>query len=204
MKQSSLGSPIALLRTVRVGSQSAPKLEAVRSALLSYAPTVEVIGHAVDSGVPDQPVGWSEIKLGAYNRAHAALKKGDCELAVGIEDGLVKLEELDGEVLNVGVALVTDGKRQGFGLSSGFAYPNPCVAPALYDREPIGGVFDGLWASRFGQADGVASSESIGNIGKLTLGVLGRSEYGRHAVLCALIRFLHPEWYAGDGRESRK
>ena len=35
----------------------------------------------------------------------------------------------------------------------------------------------------------------VGNVGKLTLGVLTRSEYARHAVLCALIAFLHPDLY---------
>jgi non-canonical (house-cleaning) NTP pyrophosphatase len=34
-----------------------------------------------------------------------------------------------------------------------------------------------------------------GNVGRLTRGVLTRAEYGRHAVLCALIRFIHPALY---------
>ena len=39
------------------------------------------------------------------------------------------------------------------------------------------------------------SARTSGNIGKLTLGVLPRSDYARHAVLCALVSFLHPDLY---------
>jgi hypothetical protein len=67
--------------------------------------------------------------------------------------------------------------------------------PALEDREPIGEVFDALWCAEKGEPAPEPSGRSLGNIGMLSLGVLPRSEYGRHAVVCALIRFLHPEMY---------
>jgi non-canonical (house-cleaning) NTP pyrophosphatase len=41
----------------------------------------------------------------------------------------------------------------------------------------------------------LAVGVSVGNVGRLTLGVLPRAEYTRHAVLCALVRFLHPGFY---------
>jgi non-canonical (house-cleaning) NTP pyrophosphatase len=37
----------------------------------------------------------------------------------------------------------------------------------------------------------------MGNVGKLTAGVLTRSEYARHAVLCALVAFVNPDLYPG-------
>jgi len=39
----------------------------------------------------------------------------------------------------------------------------------------------------------------MGNVGKLTAGVLPRSEYARHAVLCALVAFLNPDLYPASG-----
>jgi non-canonical (house-cleaning) NTP pyrophosphatase len=42
----------------------------------------------------------------------------------------------------------------------------------------------------------------VGNIGKLTLGVLPRSEYTRHAVLCALVALIHGDLYAGTGART--
>lgn len=191
---------LASLRRVRVGSTSPPKLEAVRNALAAFAPRVEVEGVAVSSGVPEQPVGFQEIVLGARNRAERARR--DAELGVGIEDGLVALPSGDrsdpSEHLNVGCAAVTDGSRVGLGFSSAFAYPPSCTLPAVRDREPIGPLFDRFWAQWRGEASPRPSGAGVGNIGKLSLGVLTRGEYARHAVVCALLCFLHPDLYAGD------
>jgi inosine/xanthosine triphosphatase len=185
---------------VRVGTENGPKLEAVRLAFGAYASQVEVLGSAVDSGVPEQPVGFDEIIEGARNRARAAAETGACELSVGIEDGLVELPGQSGAPpLNMGCAIVTDGAREGLGFSSGFAYPPGCSKPAIEGRQPIGDLFDAYWRSRAKDDPGAPpgpSALSSGNVGKLSLGVLPRSEYARHAVLCALIRFLHPDLYA--------
>ncbi len=177
---------------VRVGTLNPPKLEAVRSALVAFAPAVAVEGVAVESGVPDQPVGFDEIVAGARERARAAFASDACDLAVGIEDGLVSIPALGADAVNVGAAAVSDGVRTSVGLSSGFAYPPGCARPALEQREPIGGLFDALMGA---DDHGAPSALSQGNIGRLTGGVLTRAEYGRHAVLCALVRFLHPDLY---------
>ena len=196
-------SAVADVRRVRVGSAHGPKIEAVRAALAAYAPDVRIEGSEVASGVSDQPVGFAEIARGARARARAAFALGACELAVGYEDGLVLLDlgqETGIERLNVGCAAVTDGERVSVGLSSGFAYPNEVARRAVDERAPVGGLFDALWRSAHpGDAARGPSAQSEGNIGKLSLGVLPRSEYARHAVVCALVRFLHPRWYEGFG-----
>ncbi len=186
---------------MRVGTLNGPKIEAVRSALAPYAPGVAVEGIAVESGVPEQPVGYDEIVAGARTRARSALASGCCELAVGIEDGLVEIV-LEGRraVFNVGCAFVVSSEREALGFSSAFAYPPQCVVPALDEREPIGDVFDRVFRA-YSQdhspdsTDSAPSGTTSGNIGKLTGGVLPRSDYARHAVLCALVHFLHPDLY---------
>jgi inosine/xanthosine triphosphatase len=194
---------------VRVGTLNAPKIEAVRAAFEPYADAA-VVGVAVESGVPEQPVGYAEIVAGAQNRARRALASGDCELAVGVEDGLVELV-LDSaaagaglgtqrEVLNVGCAVVVGDGRESLGFSSAFAYPPECVAPALDERAPIGDVFDRVFREYAGESDELPSGRTTGNIGKLSLGVLPRSDYARQAVLCALVRFLHPALYDREPR----
>ena len=200
-------------RAIRVGTENRAKLGAVRDAFLRFAAPgtpLEVVPVGVESGVADQPVGWSEIVTGARNRARAALASGPCALAVGIEDGLVRLS--DGQALphegpveefhNVGCAWVTDGDRDGRGFSAGFAYPEGALAPALRERAPIGDLFDGHWSAHRrasedapGIAPGAPSGRSGGNIGRLTGGRLDRSAYGEQAVVCALILFLHTDLY---------
>ena len=189
-------TPLAQVELVRVGTRNVPKLDAVRAAVSAYASGVRVEGASVPTGVPEQPVGWDEIVGGARNRARAALASGACDLAVGIEDGLVEMTLEDRrEVLNVGCAFITDGARESIGFSSAFAYPPQCVAPALDERAPIGPVFDAVFSAYSGEGSEGPSGETLGNIGKLSGGVLPRSDYARQAVLCALVSFLHPELY---------
>lgn len=194
-------TPLAAVRRVRVGSTNPPKLAAVRAALAPWAPGAEVEGVSVPSGVPEQPVGFAEIVGGARARALAAHRAGAAgaadgsALGVGIEDGLVTLPGVDDLPLNVGCAAVTDGRRVAIGLSSAFAYPPECSAAALAAREPIGGLFDRLWEKARGESADAASALGVGNVGRLSLGVLPRAEYARHAVVCALLRFLHPDLY---------
>lgn len=189
---------LADVRRVRVGTTNDQKIRAAIGAMAGYAPDAAVEGAAVDSGVSPQPVGFEEISLGARNRAARAFAFGDCDLAVGYEDGLVELLALgddSGNLFNVGCAAVTDGSLVSLGLSSGFAYPPQCAEAAVRDRAPIGDLFDTLWAERSAAIGLGSAAESEGNIGKLSLGVLGRSEYARHAIVCALVRFLHPDLY---------
>lgn len=192
---------------IRIGSGNAAKREAVRRAFSQLlAPSAESriqgVPVAVESGVPEQPVGFEEIMAGARERARAARASGPCALAVGIEDGLVRLpdglplaDEAASGFYNVGCAWLTDGTREAAGLSSGFAYPTAPISAAAQAREPIGDLFDALWRA---QRDPSASSPSGprgGNIGKLTGGRLPRADYGAQAVLCALVRFLHKDLY---------
>jgi inosine/xanthosine triphosphatase len=206
-----------------VGTENRAKLGAVQDALAAFAePGVvpSVMPVAVASGVPEQPIGWGEIVAGARNRARAALSSGDCALAVGVEDGLVRLsddppaEDLS-DYYNVGCAWVTDGVLEGHGFSSGFAYPPGSLAPAVRDQSPIGSLFDDLWQDRRvetasyplpdsgtkGPSSGLAPAKAApsgrggGNIGLLTGGRLSRAAYGSHAVICALVPFLHTDLY---------
>lgn len=202
MSAAAVPSPLASVREVKVGSRNEPKVEAVRDALLAYAPAVRVEGVSVPSGVPEQPVGLDEIIRGARNRAVRAGKSDACDLAVGIEDGLIELpsgESGPGPAhVNLGCAAVTDGRRISLGFSSGFAYPPACSRRAANERAPIGALFERLWQERCGERLALPSARGIGNVGRLTLGVLPRAEYARHAVLCALVAFLHPDLYGPD------
>ena len=200
------------VKRVRVGTLNPPKLEAVRAAFAAFAPAVEVDGIEVDSGVPEQPVGYDEIIRGARNRASLAAASSPCDFGVGIEDGLVSLPTADPTSaddahrnihmnlhMNIGCAAVTDGRRTAIGFSSAFAYPPQCSEPAVAERQPIGEIFDRIWEQR--KASGADSPASVpsaitgGNIGRLSDGVLTRSEYARHGVLCALVAFLQPDLY---------
>lgn len=196
-----------------MGTENRAKRAAVHDAFARFAPAgarLELISVGVPSDVSEQPIGWTQIVRGARNRARAAFASGACALAVGIEDGLVRLADAPAPddapaagFFNVGCAWITDGRREGRGFSSGFAYPDGALRPAIRDQAPIGDLFDEVWsrhrapitADAAGIDPGEPSGRSGGNIGRLSGGRLPRSEYGSQAVVCALIRFLHTDLY---------
>lgn len=176
---------------VHAGTTNAAKLEAVRRGLGALLPDVRVEPYAARSGVSEQPIGLPEIVRGAIQRAHAAWAAGRCDLACGIEDGLVGVPQTATGYMNVGCAALHDGQRDFLGLSAGFEYPAGCVEAALPPRRmPVGDSFARLFPP---------SPEGWGNIGRLTGGALTRVDYGAQAVTCAAVRMLHPELY-GESR----
>jgi inosine/xanthosine triphosphatase len=180
---------------VRVGSRNTAKLEAVRRGLAPFFAHVDVLGVDAPSGVDPQPLGFAEIVAGARNRARGSHSGGAGELAAGIEDGLIALPEVPTGWLNLGCCVLFDGAREGLGFSAGFEYPPDCVAVATRSpRTPIGDAFDRRFAPRAGARDPGAGA---GNIGRLSEGALTRAEYGAQAVICAWLRFMHADLYAG-------
>lgn len=180
---------------VRVGSRNTAKLEAVRRGLAPFFAHVDVLGGDAPSGVDPQPLGFAEIVAGARNRARASHSGGACDLAAGIEDGLVAVPEVPTGWVNFGCCVLFDGAREGLGFSAGFEYPPDCVAAATRStRTPIGDAFERRFTPRSGGRDPGAAA---GNIGRLTEGALTRADYGVQAVTCAWLRFMHPELYAG-------
>ncbi len=180
---------------VRLGSENAAKLEAVRLGLGRLFERVEVVGCTAPSGVAEQPLGLDEIVRGARNRARAAWALGPCALGAGIEDGLTQVPGTRTGWLNIGCCALFDGDADYVGLSAGFEYPAPCVEAALGpERTPVGTSFDALFRPPAGWPD---PGRGSGNIGRLTRGVLPRAEYAAQAVICAAVRLLRPElWKA--------
>jgi inosine/xanthosine triphosphatase len=183
---------------VRVGSRNTAKLEAVRRGLAPFVARVEVVAGDAASGVDSQPLGYAEIVAGARNRARTSHSAGACDLAAGIEDGLIAVPEVPTGWVNVGCCVLFDGAREGIGFSAGFEYPPDCVAEATHSpRTPIGDAFDRRFKPRAGARD---PGPGAGNIGRLTEGALTRADYGAQAVTCAWLRFMHRELYAEGAR----
>ena len=181
---------------VRVGSRNAAKLEAVRRGLAPFFAQVAIEAADVSSGVDPQPLGWAEIVGGARSRAHGAHRIAACDLAAGIEDGLVEIPETATGWANIGCCVLFDGAREAIGFTAGFEYPPECVRRATAtSRTPIGDAFDALYRAPAGLAD---PGTLAGNIGRLSGGALTRADYGAQAVICAFVRLLHPDLYAKE------
>jgi hypothetical protein len=76
---------------VALGSATGLKVAAVRAVW--PAPDWSVAGEGVPSGVPEQPIGIEETRIGAMNRARRALAAvPTAEVAVGLENGMVEID----------------------------------------------------------------------------------------------------------------
>lgn len=160
-------TPLASLRRVVVGSTNPVKIGAARAVLQRLAPDVQVIGHAVPSGVPDQPWGDDETIRGALARAHGACALDDAELGVGIEGGVVQLE--DGNLRTCAwAAVVTRDGREGVGGSLAMQLPAR-VAELVRGGLELGHAMDRVT----GEHD---VKRGAGAVGILTAGLVSRQE----------------------------
>lgn len=189
---------------IAVGSRNPVKLEAVRLAFERTFPgeAVEVVGHEVDPGVPEQPHGEAETREGALTRARGAARRAPgADYHVGIEGGVAPPHPDDSGGAEGSVALhafarvvVLRGDRIGESATGRFRLPEP-VAALVWEGVELGEADDRV----FGRE---GSKSGKGAVGLLTGGSVTRTELYAQAVCLALCRFVHPELY-GDDRPAR-
>jgi len=163
---------------IHVGTRNPLKVRAARSGFaLAFPETpLQVVGVAVDAGVPSQPFD-EQVATGAIARARRAL--ADADYGVGIEAGLVRLPGCD-EPLSVQICAVVDRSgRLTVGHGPGYALPASVV-----ERLRSGTTLNREMSARVGRDD---VKETIGAIGILSGGRIDRFAITREAVLMALL-----------------
>ncbi len=173
---------------VALGSHNPVKVEATRQAFAIYFDAVEVVEVKVSSGVKPFPTSGVETLKGALTRARGAAEAmPDADFSVGIEAGIITTSEHE---LALAFAVVQQADRQGLGSSAGFELPPGLLA----ELDPTSDDFKQV-------IDAVMGGENLfqgeGAIGVLTQSSLTRTAILRDAVICALIRFISPQFY-GD------
>lgn len=176
------------MKKVIVGSNNPVKLEATKEAFTLAFPDVEFEFStlSVPSGVPDQPMGESETKLGAANRAHACkAAHPEADFFVGLEGGL---EKVDGEYWAFAwMSILDTAGSSGFGRTGSFLLP-PKVSELIDQGEELGVATDAVFNE-------VNSKHKGGTVGILTNETITRKDFYREALLFALIPFVKPELY---------
>ena len=159
---------------VAVGSTNPVKLAAARAVLSAVAPMARVESVGVASGVRDQPWGDDETIRGALARARGACATDGAELGIGIEGGVVAME--DGSVRTCAwAAVVTRDGREGVGGSLAMQLPER-VAELVRGGMELGHAMDRV----SGQHD---VKRGAGAVGILTAGLVTRQ--GAYEVLVA-------------------
>jgi inosine/xanthosine triphosphatase len=174
-------NPLANIRRVVVGSTNPVKIGAVRAVLRRLAPEVEVTGHAVPSGVRDQPWGDDETIRGALTRARGACAMGGAELGIGIEGGVVAASDGSVRTCAWAAAVSRDG-RQGVGGSLSMQLPEQ-VAQLVRDGVELGHAMDRVTGTH-------DVKRGAGAVGILTAGLVNRQDAYEVLVAYALAPLL--------------
>lgn len=181
---------------VLVGSGNPVKRAATADAFgVAFDAEIEVEGVAVESGVPDQPIGGQTWE-GAINRARTLAERpeaADAEFTVGLEGGI---ERAAGRWFAFGAMCVRHREgREGLGSSARFELPAR-VMEAIEAGEELGAVIDGLVDERDTKRRG-------GAIEYFTDGAMDRRALYRSGLIVALGPFLHPEAWRGEPERPR-
>ena len=149
---------------IAIGSTNPTKTNAVAAVTRLVFPHAEIVTLEVPSGIPDQPIGDIETRLGALNRARAALAATDADWGVGLEGGINQTEL--GTTTNAWCVIVDSAGRVGVGGSANMLLTENVTARVLGGSE-LGEAMDEY-------ADMENVKRKMGAIGVLTGSLLDR------------------------------
>ncbi|OGV91001.1 hypothetical protein A3A66_03155 [Microgenomates group bacterium RIFCSPLOWO2_01_FULL_46_13] len=172
------------MKTIAVGSLNPVKLAAVKTAIKDKLIRVKVVAVDVDSGVDGQPRSDAATRLGALNRAHAALKAVKSDLAIGLEGGIIINRRA---VWNTVWCCAVD-KQDRISLVNGerFILPQKISTPIRQGIE-MGPLMDELTGRK-----NIKHQE--GMLGIVTGGWVSRETAYAHLVRLVLGRLFNPDW----------
>ncbi len=123
---------------IAVASKSEHKISAVRMAYQCLGIDAEAIGVAARSMIDEQPYGMEATQRGATYRARDALGKApDCDIAIGIENGLVYSGASNGQsgIAHFDIPVIALVSRTHIGrwyaIGAGHAVPDVYVGRAM-------------------------------------------------------------------------
>jgi len=170
---------------IAVGSTNPVKFNAIKTVLSDIYPKAVFRSIKVDSKVKNQPISIKETKLGAKNRALAALKKLKADLAVGIEGGVFII---DNQMYNFAwVAIADRFAKLSFGGGMCFVLP-PVISDKIKTGQELGPLIDKLVGKKDVKKKG-------GAIEVLTNGLTTRTAGYVELVKMAMVKFRRPELY---------
>lgn len=107
---------------IAIGTRSELKVRALRNALANIKIEAEVLTLKTDSGISKQPFGYTEMMVGAKNRAREAMSETSSDFTVGIENGLV---EIEGSYFDIACIFIKSKENdESVTFSSGISIPN--------------------------------------------------------------------------------
>ncbi len=175
--------------TIAVGSTNPVKLAAAQAVLSRAFSDALFLPLTVPSGVPDQPWGDEQTRLGAYNRARNALATAPADFGLGLEGGLI--ETSVGLMTCAWSAMVDHRAKVGYGGGVHMLLP-PIIADLLRQHGELGAVMDAL-------VNEDNTKQGRGAVGILTNGLSSRQAAYEQLVAMAAGPFV--TGYYGTGEQ---
>jgi inosine/xanthosine triphosphatase len=176
-----LAEDVRNAKRIAVGSKNPVKLAAARAVATRLVSSITVEAIDVPSGVPDQPFGDAETIRGAIARARGAREKLDSDFGVGLEGGVVEME--DGSMRTCAwAAVVSRSGRHGVGGSLAMPLPDS-VAEMIRGGMELGHAMDKLTSA-------TNTKHGAGAVGILTAGLVDRQAAYEVLVAYAMSVFL--------------
>ena len=163
---------------IAIGTASELKIRACEKALEKFDIGGELVSTKTESGVADQPFGFGEITTGAKNRAEAALKNVEnAELGIGIENGLIHIEEIDQWFDMPCICILQKNGGESIAFGAGYDIPLEMIERIKSENIELGKIIQLL--DRNAEKDPIAYFSG---------GKLKREEIIQQAIECALSR----------------
>ncbi len=123
---------------IAIGTTSKLKIEALKDALDKLGLKAEIASIKTDSGVSNQPFGFDEIIIGARNRTDKSLKETSADIGVGIENGLVEIEDNYFDV--AGVFVVSKTGENSTAFSAAILMPDWIIREIKENKTEVGEI----------------------------------------------------------------
>jgi len=171
---------------VAVGSTNKVKLEAVKEVFQDYPllDEAEITSYKVPTEVAEQPLSLNETIRGAKNRAKNAFNTcGKCKFSIGIESGLMKVEESKSGFMEFTVCSIYDGKDYYLGQSAAYEMPQKIIDLVVNQKMTMAEA-----CYEAGLSKDIKLGEKEGDIGILSKGRMTRQDQSEQALVVALIQ----------------
>jgi inosine/xanthosine triphosphatase len=176
---------------INVGSHNKVKIQGVINTFRQYKdkfPSVEIKGVDVNIEEFGHPEDMEQTMKGAINRAMQAFK--NCDLSIGLESGFVKAPGSRTGNLEIGVAVIYDGKDIYTGLSSAFEWPEDVTKYILEGKGDGSQAFKEMGYTTLEKV----GAENGGASGRLTNGRITREDTIVQSLIMALIALENPKY----------
>lgn len=143
----------------------------------------------VDSGITDQPMSMEETIYGARNRAKNAYHHTPCDLAIGIESGIMKVDWTNTWYMACEIVVIRDGEKFYMWIWWGIEYPKKAMERIISHGEELNVAFKSAGFSE------EYTGDKNGAIWFLTDNKLTRKEYSKQVLIYALSQLHNKHLY---------